>query len=85
MNEVLDESEVAKLLDCEPRTVQEKARTGQLPAIKFGRSWRFPKDALLQALNNLAIANRTSNRTQAIATYAPTKPRRRPLPKLVEM
>ena len=58
MNDVLNEAEVAEILDCEPSTVQEKARLGELPAIKFGRSWRFPRVALLESLNARALANK---------------------------
>ena len=58
MNDILTEKEVADLLDCEPTTVQEKARLGELPAIKFGRSWRFPRVALLESLNARALANK---------------------------
>lgn len=58
LNDVLDESEVAELLDCEPSTVQESARRGELPAVKFGRSWRFPRTALLEALHTKALANK---------------------------
>jgi excisionase family DNA binding protein len=55
--DVLTEQEVAHILDCEPSTIQEKARRGELPGIKVGRSWRFPRIALLQALNEKALAN----------------------------
>lgn len=72
MNEVLDETEAAALLDCEPSTVQDKARSGELPAVKFGRSWRFPRAALLEALNRKAM----ENMTKAAAT---------PKPKAVQM
>ena len=58
MNDVLNEAEVAKLLDCEPATVQENARMGKLPAVKFGRSWRFPRSALMEALHKLALENK---------------------------
>ena len=58
MNDLLNEAEVAEILDCEPSTVQEKARLGELPAIKFGRSWRFPRVALLESLNARALANK---------------------------
>lgn len=58
MNDVLNESEVAKLLDCEPLTVQEKARMGELPGVKFGRSWMFPRTALLEVLHTKALANK---------------------------
>ena len=86
MNDVLDESEVAKILDCEPKTVQEKARNGELPAIKFGRSWRFPRSALLQSLNDLALANKGRMRQDPIAVSVKTeeKPSRRgALPALI--
>lgn len=58
MNDVLNEQEVADILDCEPSTVQEKARLGELPAVKFGRSWRFPRTALLASLHDKALANK---------------------------
>lgn len=58
LKDVLDENDVAELLDCEPSTVQEKARQGELPAVKFGRSWRFPRAALLESLNAKALANK---------------------------
>lgn len=58
MNDVLDETEVAALLDCEPSTVKEKAREGDLPGVKYGRSWRFPRTALLEALHAKAMANK---------------------------
>lgn len=56
MNDILTEEEVAELLGCTVETVQEKARTSVLPAIKFGRSWRFPRGALLHRLDQLALA-----------------------------
>ena len=58
MNDVLNETEVAQLLDCEPSTVQESARRGDLPGVKFGRSWRFPRTNLLSALHDKAMANK---------------------------
>ena len=47
MTDILDETEVAALLACEPSTVQTMAREGELPAVKFGKHWRFPRAALL--------------------------------------
>ncbi len=57
MNDILTVEQVAGLLDCEPGTVQNKARDNELPAIKFGRSWVFPKSALLEVLHTKALAN----------------------------
>ena len=58
MNDIMDENEVAAMMSCEPGTIQEKARLGELPALKFGRSWRFPRQALMEALNAQAHANK---------------------------
>jgi excisionase family DNA binding protein len=57
VNDVLDEIEAAELFDCEPSTIQEKARNGELPGVKIGRSWRFPRTALLEVLHTKALAN----------------------------
>lgn len=54
MNDILTEAEVAAMLDCEPSTVQTLAREAKIPAIKAGRSWRFPRQALIDALNDQA-------------------------------
>lgn len=57
MSDILTEREVAELLDCETSTIQSKARARELPGIKIGRSWRFPRVALLDALNRKALEN----------------------------
>lgn len=63
MKDVMNKDEVAEILDCEPVTVEEKARTGELPGVKFGRSWIFPRTALLECLHAKALEN-TKPRTQ---------------------
>lgn len=63
MKDVMSKDEVAEILDCEPVTVEEKARTGELPGVKFGRSWIFPRTALLECLHTKALEN-TKPRTQ---------------------
>lgn len=55
MSEILNEQEVAELLDCAPTTVQELARNKRLPGVQFGRSWRFPRAALLEVVNRMAL------------------------------
>jgi excisionase family DNA binding protein len=57
MNPVLTTDEVADLLECEPETVEDKLRRGELPGIKLGRSWMCPRDALMETLNDLAKKN----------------------------
>ena len=55
--DILNEQGAAELLDCSTETVQEKARNGELPAVKYGRSWVFPRQALLDVLNRKALEN----------------------------
>ena len=53
--EILEVDEVAALLKCDPETVESRTRCGDLPGLKFGRSWVYPKPALMSRLCNLAI------------------------------
>lgn len=46
--------QVADLLRCSVRTVEDHARSGTLPGVKFGEGWVFPFDALMRAVNRLA-------------------------------
>lgn len=65
-DDILNKDEVADLLDCEPSTVEEKARTRELPAVKIGRSWLFPRQALMQRLNEMALAQPETLRPKGI-------------------
>lgn len=69
MNEILTEKDVADLLICEPATVQECARNAELPGLKFGRAWIFPRSALMEFLHSQALA-RKINKPTAKATKA---------------
>ena len=51
MNDILTDSEAAELLGCDVSTVQAEARAHKLPAIKPGKSWRFPRLALIEHAN----------------------------------
>lgn len=53
-DELLSVEAVAGALDCATTTVEERARTGDLPGIKLGRCWVFPRTALMQSLCELA-------------------------------
>lgn len=55
LSELLTATEVAAMLQCEPDTVEEKTRRRELPAVRFGRSWVYPRVALMQVLNRLAL------------------------------
>jgi len=52
---ILSKEEVAKLLHCEENTIEEKARTGQLPAVKIGRTWVFMRETLFHRLFEMSL------------------------------
>ena len=52
--EILDTPDVAALLRCAVTTVEERARAGDLPGVKYGDGWVFPTRALFERLNELA-------------------------------
>lgn len=57
MKDVMSKEEVAAVLGCEPETVEDKARERELPGVKYGRSWIFPRTALLECLHLKALEN----------------------------
>jgi excisionase family DNA binding protein len=46
MGEILTLPELAKYLKTSRDTIYRKAQKGMIPAIKFGKEWRFPKDII---------------------------------------
>lgn len=78
MNDVMSKDEVAAILDCEPCTVEDKARAGELPAVKYGRSWIFPRTALLECLHKQALENTKPKGSAAPRAVAKRTTRREP-------
>lgn len=54
MEEILTLQEAARYLKVAPITLYRMARRGVLPAVKFGRSWRFPTNQLEEWLHRKA-------------------------------
>ena len=54
--DVLTVADVAALLDLKPYTVKEYARRGILPGRKLGRTWRFLRPELEEAISHLPKA-----------------------------
>jgi len=52
---VMTVGEVAQYLNLVPDTIYRKARRGELPAVKMGKVWRFPREALERWLNDQAM------------------------------
>ena len=48
IDELIDSSECAKLFRCERVTIEDMARRGNLPALKYGRSWIFHREQILE-------------------------------------
>lgn len=80
----LTAEEVAELLGCTPEHVNTLASSRNLPAVKFGRSWRFPAAALERFLDEQATANLKigAQHTQTVMSIKAT-PRGKPLPDLM--
>lgn len=55
--EVLTVDQVAQLLDCTGDTVGARTRERRLPGLQYGRSWIYPRDALLEVLRVQALAH----------------------------
>ena len=58
--EVMTISDVAQYLRISEAKVYELARTGTIPALRIGKSWRFQKDLLKQWVRKSAEANITA-------------------------
>lgn len=63
---VLSKEEVASLLQCDPATIEIKARTGELPAVKIGRSWVFMRETLFAKLFELSLAPKESRENESV-------------------
>lgn len=77
--------ECAQLLRCTPEQVEELARAGEIPGLKFGRGWMFVRDDLLAYLAEKARAeaeHRRAKRQPGVLTMPKAKPRRRVPPPL---
>lgn len=77
MSEILTAEEVAEMLACQPSTIEAKARARELPGIRIGHSWRFPRVALMEALNRKAMDNQVK-RDPAPLAVTKKKPGRTP-------
>lgn len=73
---VLSVEQVAEILGCETARVSALAAGGHLPAVKYGRSWRFPADALARFLDEQAMGN--LSRTSPMPSVRPPNSRRKP-------
>ncbi|MFJ7751404.1 helix-turn-helix domain-containing protein [Arthrobacter sp. NPDC097144] len=52
-------SEVAEVMRVSKMTVYRLVHSGDLPAVRFGRSYRVPESAVQQVLKNAVVDRRT--------------------------
>ena len=52
---IMNVDEVARYLGVVPDTIYRKARRGEIPAVKMGKVWRFPKETLDKWLNDAPL------------------------------
>ena len=55
-------TQVAEMLGCTEEVVAERLNKGDLPGVKYGRSWVIPADALRDRLNEKALAEAKERR-----------------------
>lgn len=85
MTDTIDADECAELLRCTPETVEELARTGEIPGLKIGRSWLFVRLDLLAYLAEKARREAEERRAkrQPGVTQLVSRTRRRQPPVLM--
>ena len=62
--ETMGSDECAALLRCTPEQVEELARAGEIPGLKFGRSWLFVRADLLAYLAEKARLEAVERRSK---------------------
>lgn len=74
-NDLLTSEQAAKELGCTEDTVNTMLCEHALPGVKFGRSWRIPRQALLDHLNRLATDHlkRTAPVPKAVTQKPPAR------------
>ncbi|MBI3988659.1 MAG: helix-turn-helix domain-containing protein [candidate division NC10 bacterium] len=66
MGKALTVTELAKYLGLAKDTVYRKAKAGEIPGVRIGRSWRFPKDLIDEWLRRKAEAGGGKRRKRRI-------------------
>lgn len=82
--ETIDAEECSVLLHCTADQVEELARAGEIPGLKFGRGWLFVRHDLLAYLAEKAREEAEERRAKRKpnAPIQMAKPRRRAAPAL---
>lgn len=86
MTDTMDSSACAELLLCSSDQVEDLARAGEIPGVKFGRGWLFVRADMLAYLaergRREAEERRSARAPNTPRPIRPVKPRRRAAPPL---
>lgn len=61
---ILDVDDIAELFQCSREKIKRMARSGELPAFKFGKRWYVLRDALERFLSDKVESSRHLRRIQ---------------------
>jgi excisionase family DNA binding protein len=64
---VLDIDDIAELFNCSREKVKRMARSGELPAFKFGKHWYVLRNDLERFLSDKVESNRHLRRAQEVS------------------
>ena len=64
---VLDIGDIAKLFNCSREKVKRMARSGELPAFKFGKRWYVLRNDLERFLSDKVESSRHLRRIQEVS------------------
>jgi excisionase family DNA binding protein len=81
MNPILNAQQVADLLGCSVKTVENHARAGHIPGTKFGDGWVFASDLVIEAVKTISqreAEERTQPHRKAKAFKVMENQRRKP-------
>lgn len=75
--------EIAEIMMCDKDRVSERLISGDIPGVKFGRSWVIPSEAFFLRLNEIAIEESMHRRgvSAALPTPKPDTPKKRGRPR----
>jgi hypothetical protein len=79
---ILDTQETADLLHCSVRSVENHARSGRLPGVKFGEGWIFSSELIVETVKKLSLeeAEKRSKPVKPFGVFVGTPKRKRKLP-----
>ncbi len=70
---------MADLLECSVKSVQDYARSGRLPGVKFGDGWVFSSDLLIETVKKLSIEKAEKRNSHVRPTGVQVRnPKRKP-------